>query len=67
MVAAQARIGTTLTRLTDEGRSLIDAYESLGRSRAVGRRLVDVPTTRALASTFPEPTTPDVERWVNRG
>lgn len=46
VVAAQTRVGMTLTRLTDEDLSLNEAYAALGLSRAVGRRLVDLSTLR---------------------
>ncbi|WP_148046156.1 hypothetical protein [Nocardioides marmoriginsengisoli] len=59
---AEARAGAALIRITEDGLSNNEAFESLGISRAVGRRLINlsVSTRRAPAglstSTSTDPT-----------
>lgn len=48
LVDLQARVGAALIRLTEDGLSRNEAYQSLNVSRAVGRRLI-----RLSASTRP--------------
>lgn len=45
----QERAGAALVRLTDDGLSCAEAFESLGLSRAVGRRLIRVAASRECA------------------
>jgi len=52
---AETQVGNTLLRLTQDGLSRSEAYESLGISRAIGRRLI------ALA-VYPRDAGPSNER-----
>ena len=40
LAEAESQVGNTLIRLTQDGLSRSEAYEALGLSRAIGRRLI---------------------------
>jgi hypothetical protein len=42
LAEAETQVGTTLLRLTQDGLSRSEAYKSLGISRAIGRRLIEL-------------------------
>ena len=48
LAEAETQVGDALNRLTQDGLSRSEAYESLGLSRAIGRRLIELaaPTRR---------------------
>ena len=56
----EGRAGAALTRLTEDGLSRNEAYESLVVSRAVGRRLIELAvTTRRTSADFSTGTSTD--------
>jgi hypothetical protein len=55
LVEGRARVGRALTRLTGDGLSRNEAYQALGVSRAVGRRLIEPPTERCTSAAVPPP------------
>lgn len=53
LAEVETRVGAALIRLTEDGLSRSEAYESLGISRAVGRRLLELAvTTRRTSAVF---------------